>query len=226
MEKLLNLAILIGLVGPIGTHYLLRKNFEGRYFSREYIRNFTWGLRRLIFPAISIYILLATNLRAFCVALFCFSLVSIGFKLILGSKQSPRKIHFFAYFSYVFLFLTWANNEPYWIQIWPTILCFVGLIFILISIVLDKPLWLMPDWSTPIQRSNKLMMQIIFPFSAFILGAGNEFFRRNSSFEVWAIFNAYSMCLLIVFIGLCTVIIVPAIGDERLEKFNKEHSPQ
>ncbi|WP_026941735.1 hypothetical protein [Hellea balneolensis] len=224
MESLLNLAILIGIVGPIGTHYLLRKNFEGRYFSRAYIRNFTWGLRRLIFPAISIYILLATNLRTFCVALFCFSLVSLGLKLILGSKESSRKIHLFTYFSYVFLFLTWANNEPYWIQIWPTILWSVGLIFILICIVLDKPLWLMPNWPTPIQRSVKLMMQIMFTFSAFILVVGNEFFRQNSSFEVWAIFNAFSMCLLVAFIGLCTVIIIPAIGDERLEKFDKEHS--
>lgn len=226
MESLLNLAILVGLVGPVGTHYLFRKNFEGSYLSRKYLRKFTWGLRRLIFPAICIYILLVTNLRTFCVALFCFSLVSIGLKLILGSNRSPRKIDFIFYFSYLFLFLTWANNDPYWIQIWPTIVSLAGFIFILTSIFLDKPLWLMPDWSTPIQRSHKILIKIIFPFSAFILGAGNEFFRRNTSFEIWVIFSAYSLIPLITFIGLCTVIIIPAIGDARLEKFDKEHSTQ
>jgi len=224
MGFLINIAILVGLVGPICTYHLYFREYEGSRFSRKFIRKFTWGLRYLILPAISLKILLATDLRGYCIALLCIGVFGIATKLILGTDRARRKIDFLYYFFYAFLYLTWMHNDPYWIQIWPTILSLMALIFIVFALFRNKHQWIIPSWPDVLPRSQKLMFRILGPSMFLFFLVGNECFRRFASFEVWATYNAFSVVLMVLFFGLCTVIIIPAIGEERLEAFDKEPS--
>ena len=224
MALLINFAILVGLVGPICTYHLYFRDYEGSRFSRKFIRKFTWGLRYLILPAISLKILLATDLRGYCIALFCIGVFGIATKLILGTDRARRKTDFLYYFFYAFLYLTWAQNNPYWIQIWPTIVASFGLVFVTVVVMRDKHQLIIPSWPDVLPRSQKLMFRILGPSMFLFFLVGNECFRRFASFEVWATYNAFSVPLMVVLVGLCTVIIIPAIGEERLEAFDKEPS--
>ena len=224
MALLINFAILVGLVGPICTYHLYFRDYEGSRFSRKFIRKFTWGLRYLILPAISLKILLATDLRGYCIALFCIGVFGIATKLILGTDRARRKTDFLYYFFYAFLYLTWAQNNPYWIQIWPTIVASFGLVFVTVVVMRDKHQLIIPSWPDVLPRSQKLMFRILGPSMFLFFLVGNECFRRFASFEVWATYSAFNVPLMVFLVGLCTVIIVPLIGEERLEAFDKEPS--
>jgi len=101
-----------------------------------------------------------------------------------------------------------------------------GLALVVVLVMQDKHQWMIPSWPDVLPRSQKLMFRTMVPSMALFFLVSNEFFRRFTSFEVWATYNAFSGVLMVLFFGLCTVIIIPAIGDERLAAFDEKQTPE
>lgn len=218
----LNIAIVIGVIGPMVRYHLYLRDFDGPRLSRKFIRKFTWGLRYFILPAICVNILLATNLRTFCFALACTGVFNICMRLLLGSDKTLHQTYYLRYVFYGFLYLTWSQNGPYWIQIWPTISASFFLIFFTLIGMFNKHQWLIPFWPDTLPRSQKLMFRTMLPFMMVWLLFWNEYFRRFKSFEVWATYNIFSLTLVILVVALTTIIIVTAIGEKRLAAFGEK----
>lgn len=223
MYLILNTAIFIALISPLITHLFWRKKWKESRKGRAYIRKYLWGLRKFLFPALSIYILLATDLKTFCVALFGFWLVSFALKLVFGADNKFDWRNVIGYFWFIPLAMTWSYNEPFWIQIWPNIYLSFVLGLSVMAMLFRKPHWLLPNMEVvntfPNFRGARVMLYGMFISSSVLLIGLNEFFRRQASFETWAVFNAFSIVFLVSIAFVCTIIFVPMFfgGKEPIE---------
>jgi len=194
--------------------YVVRgRKWDGKKISRAYFGKFFWGFRTFLFPSISLFILYKHGLRPFCISLLIFAFTSILVNQFLQIKVSNSLGNKIGFVWYLFLGLTYFLNDPYWIQIYPSL--FFG--SVLVATILVAFLKKSTQFSEMIfqtkQESDNLRLlstlNWLLPVSSLALFFLNEFFRRETSFDVWAFYNAFWRPIFVIVISTLTIIFVP-----------------
>lgn len=223
MYFILNFAIFIALLSPWITHLIWRNKWTESRLSRGYIRKNIWGLRYFLFPALCVYVLLQIDFKTFCAALFGLWLSNILLRLVFGSDKAQAKWQLMHYFWLIPLALSWSQNEPFWIQIWPTFFFGVTAVFVLLARKLKKPHWLKANFM-PMKNDNEglseKMLYGIFFISFLVLTILNELFRQKTSLETWAVFNAFNQVFVVAVLCAGAVFIIPAFYDRKEKQEN------
>lgn len=221
MDIALKIIWLCVAISPIITYFIWRKGWTEPKFSRAYIRKYFWILRVWLFPLISIYVLLAEGLRAFCLFLLMIVAVNLILRIIFGSDNHYNPKAYIAYCLLIILAsLSLISGNPFWVQIQLTVTggLFAGLS--LIAFALNDFIFNPIDsvhLKVNIADKNYRWLSLGLAGFAIILALLNEYFRRSASLEIWALFNAFGVValLIITFITILPVVSILMPNDDK-----------
>jgi len=212
MELYLLIPIFAFVVSFFITHRVGVKNFEGSKLSRAYIGKFLWGFRTLLFPTISLWLLLQYDLRVYCLSLLLWVAVNVLLRQIFREEKRRRPAHFyFGLTGYIFLIITLVENNPFWFQIWPSVF-FLGTFLAAIGAAIRGTATELSSAiydTEPLSNVQIEILNVTTPFLALLCLILNEWFRTQTSFEAWAFFHAFLQPVFVLIVGLGTIIFVP-----------------
>jgi len=199
------------------THMIWKKDFTDDKLSKAYFGKFLWGFRTFLFPTISLVLLLQYDLRIYCIALLFWSCVNLLLRKIFQEEDRRSAFRKLGLFWYMFCALSLIQNNPYWIQIWPSIIYLAAFITAIFAGILGKSAQLTKMLGNVENLSVKQInvLNRILPFYAILTFGLNECFRTQFSFEAWAFYRAFETPVFVLLVGLGTVIFVPIFVREK-----------
>jgi len=213
MENYLIIPFLAFLLSFPISYRMWREKFAGQNNSKAYAGKYVWGFRYFLFPTISLFLLSKYDLTVFCFSLLFCGVLNSLLRVIFSEDRKPHLLGKFGYLSYVFIAFTLYLNDPFWLQIWPSLNWFMMLLIALAAGVLGKTTQL-TNRIFDVERSSETQIKILnwtTPALSLTLLALNEWFRTQTSFEAWAFFNAFQIPVFVLIVFLGTIIIVPIV---------------
>ena len=214
MQGLLNGIWILAALSTAATYLVWRKRWTEGKFSRAYFRKYSWILRVWIFPLITIYVLMANGLKAFCIAIFVTILASLFLRFALGRDHDEisleRRIALVV--TVVVTALSLRTHEPDWVQSRITVLGSLLLASSAAAIAFNKPnlsLFRLSRIEKSGYASKWRWLSFALALFGIVMISLNEYFRHYRSLEEWALFDAFGG---VVLIFLILLFVLPTIG--------------
>ena len=212
MTVYLYIVWIVILVSTLVTYFVQRKRGAEPHLSRKYIGKYYWIFQKLTLPLIAIYALLLDGFKAYCLTLLTIIFINALYRKLfkITKKYGVWVIVQFS-ISLGLIITSYGLDEPFWIQIGHTLFGLVFAIWSLGAVIINMPkfgpLYLI-ERKLNINRKAWRLVNFGLVVFGIVVVVLNEYFRRSTSLEVWALFHAFGlMCLL----ALSTIFIMPIV---------------